>query len=102
FRAVSCQAAHARRFMKKISVTRIGEEVFIDVEANAFLHHMVRNIVGSLLLVGRGEQPVEWMGQLLAAGDRERAGPTAPATGLTFLGPKYEAHWGLPEQVTLA
>ena len=102
FRAVSCQAAHARRFMKKISVTRIGEEVFIDVEANAFLHHMVRNIVGSLLLVGRGEQPVEWMAELLAGRDRERAGPTAPATGLTFLGPKYEAHWGLPEQVTLS
>jgi tRNA pseudouridine38-40 synthase len=72
----------------------------VDIEANAFLHHMVRNIVGSLLPVGRGQQPVEWLARLLAGRDREVAGPTAPASGLTFLGPRYDAHWGLPGEVS--
>ncbi|WP_049622914.1 tRNA pseudouridine(38-40) synthase TruA [Frateuria defendens] len=100
FRAVSCQASHPRREMLAIGVRREGEQVIVEVEANAFLHHMVRNIVGSLLPVGRGERPVEWMAELLAGRDREVAGPTAPATGLTFIGPRYEAHWGLPAEVS--
>jgi len=61
---------------------------------------MVRNIVGSLLPIGRGEQPVRWMRELLEGRSREVAGPTAPASGLTFLGPRYEAQWGLPAEVT--
>lgn len=100
FRAVSCQAAHARREVLAVSVRREGEQVLIDIEANAFLHHMVRNIVGSLLPIGRGEQPVSWMGELLAGRNREVAGPTALASGLTFLGPRYEARWGLPAEVS--
>jgi len=100
FRALSCQAAHPRRSVLGASVRREGEHVLVEIEANAFLHHMVRNIVGSLLLIGRGEQPVEWMAQLLAGCDRQVAGPTAPASGLTFIGPRYEAHWGLPAQVS--
>ena len=100
FRAVSCQAAHARREVKALSVRRDGEQVIVEVEANAFLHHMVRNIVGSLLPVGRGEQPVEWVEALLAGRDREVAGPTAAASGLTFIGPRYEKHWGLPKEVS--
>jgi tRNA pseudouridine38-40 synthase len=100
FRAVSCQAAHARRQVIAVSVRREEEQVIVEIEANAFLHHMVRNIVGSLLPVGRGEQPVAWVGELLAGRDREVAGPTAPASGLTFLGPRYEAHWGLPAEVS--
>jgi tRNA pseudouridine38-40 synthase len=100
FRALSCQAVHPRRTMLAISVRREGEHVIVEVEANAFLHHMVRNIVGSLLLIGRGEQPVEWMAELLAACDRQIAGPTAPASGLTFIGPRYEVHWGLPADVS--
>jgi tRNA pseudouridine38-40 synthase len=100
FRAVSCQAPHPRRDVKAVSVRREEEQVIIEIEANAFLHHMVRNIVGSLLPIGRGEQPVNWMGELLAGCDREVAGPTAPASGLTFLGPRYEAHWGLPAEVS--
>jgi tRNA pseudouridine38-40 synthase len=75
--------------------------VMIEIEANAFLHHMVRNIVGSLLMIGRGEQPVAWLGELLAGRDRKVAGPTAPAFGLTFIGPRYESHWGLPVEVCL-
>lgn len=100
FRAVSCQAAHARRQIIDVAVHRDGEQVIVDIEANAFLHHMVRNIVGSLLMVGRGEQPVAWVGELLAGRNREVAGPTAPASGLTFLGPRYEAHWGLNPEVS--
>jgi tRNA pseudouridine38-40 synthase len=60
----------------------------------------VRNIVGSLLLVGRGERAVEWMAELLAGCDRQVAGPTGPASGLTFIGPRYEARWGLPPEVS--
>jgi len=101
FRALSCQAPHPRRSVLEIGVRREGEHVMLEIEANAFLHHMVRNIAGSLLLVGRGEQPVEWMAELLAGRDRQVAGPTAPASGLTFIGPRYEAHWGLPTEVCL-
>ena len=101
FRALSCQAAHPRRSVLAASVQRQGECVLVEIEANAFLHHMVRNIVGSLLPIGRGEQPVEWMAQLLAGRDRQVAGATAPASGLTFVGPRYEAHWGLPEEVSM-
>jgi tRNA pseudouridine38-40 synthase len=100
FRAVSCQAAHARREVLAVSVRRENEQVEIEIEANAFLHHMVRNIVGSLLPIGRGEQPVSWMGELLEGRNRAVAGPTALASGLTFLGPRYEAHWGLPAEVS--
>ena len=100
FRAISCQAAHARRELIAIGLHREGDQVIMDIEANAFLHHMVRNIIGSLLPIGRGEQPVEWMAQLLAGRDREMAGPTAPSSGLTFLGPRYEAHWALPAEVS--
>jgi tRNA pseudouridine38-40 synthase len=92
---------HARRNVPSITVTFDGEHIVVDIEANAFLHHMVRNIVGSLLVVGRGDQHVNWVGELLAGRDRELAGATAPASGLTFLGPRYEAHWGLPEEVCL-
>lgn len=100
FRAVSCQAAHARREVLAVSVRRQGEEVAVEIEANAFLHHMVRNIVGTLLPIGRGERPVAWAAELLAGRDRELAGPTAPASGLTFVGPRYEAQWGLPAEVS--
>jgi len=100
FRAVSCQAAHPRRCVLAVSVEREGEQVLVEIEANAFLHHMVRNIVGSLLPVGRGQQPVGWLADLLAGRDRAVAGPTAPSSGLLFIGPRYEMHWGLPAQVS--
>jgi tRNA pseudouridine38-40 synthase len=100
FRAVSCQARHARRNVMRIGVRREGEQVIVEIEANAFLHHMVRNIVGSLLEVGRGERPGGWIAEVLAARDRRLAGVTAMPQGLTFLGPRYPAHWGLPAAVT--
>lgn len=101
FRAASCQARHARRNVLAIDVRRAGEQVIVDIEANAFLHHMVRNIVGSLLEVGRGERPVAWIAELLAARNRNLAGVTALPQGLTFIGPRYPSQWALPPEVTL-
>jgi tRNA pseudouridine38-40 synthase len=101
FRSVQCQALHARREMQWIQVRRDGDVIEIGVQANAFLHHMVRNIVGSLILVGTGEKPVEWIAELLAGRDRTVAGPTAPPQGLVFVGPLYPAEWQLPAEVTL-
>ncbi|KGQ19186.1 tRNA pseudouridine synthase A [Lysobacter dokdonensis DS-58] len=100
FRTVHCQAPHARRDLQSIAFRRDGDEVWMDVRANAFLHHMVRNIVGSLVLVGRGERPPAWIAELLAGRDRTLAGPTAPPTGLSFLGPLYPGLFGLPDEVT--
>ena len=99
FRSAQCQATHARRNLQDICVSRVDDEVVVEVQANAFLHHMVRNIVGSLLMVGRGERPVAWIAELLEGRDRTVAGPTAPSAGLLFLGPKYPRHWGLPDEV---
>ncbi len=101
FRSAQCQATHARRNLQDISVMRCGDEVTVEVQANAFLHHMVRNIVGSLLMVGRGERAPEWIAELLAGCDRTLAGPTAPSAGLLFLGPRYPRCWGLPEEACL-
>lgn len=101
FRTVHCQAPHARREMQAIEVHRDGEQVVFELQANAFLHHMVRNIVGSLLEVGAGERPEAWIGEVLHGRDRTLAGPTAPAEGLVFLGPRYGPEWGLPAEVLL-
>ena len=101
FRTVHCQAPHARRDLQAIGVRRDGDTIEIDVQANAFLHHMVRNIVGSLLQVGSGERPQHWIGEVLAARDRTVAGPTAPSSGLCFLGPLYPARCGLPAEVSV-
>ncbi|MDV3468185.1 tRNA pseudouridine(38-40) synthase TruA [Stenotrophomonas sp. C3(2023)] len=101
FRSIQCEALHARREMQSLQVMRYGEVVEVTVQANAFLHHMVRNIVGSLIMVGSGERPVDWMGELLAGKDRNVAGPTAPPQGLVFLGPLYPDNWQLPAEVTL-
>lgn len=98
FRTAQCQARHPNRELQAISVRRNGDEVVIEVQANAFLHHMVRNIVGSLLPIGRGERPVDWMAELLEGRDRSVAGPTAVADGLFFVGPRYPARFGLPAQ----
>ncbi len=99
FRSAQCQATHARRRLTAVAVQRVGEEVHVEIEGNAFLHHMVRNIVGSLLPVGRGEQSATWLAEVLAARDRTRAGVTAPACGLTLLGPRYPRRFALPDEV---
>ncbi|MGH8052737.1 MAG: tRNA pseudouridine(38-40) synthase TruA [Stenotrophomonas sp.] len=101
FRSSQCQATHGRRHLHEITVSRQGDVVEVQVQANAFLHHMVRNIVGSLLMVGAGEKPEEWISELLAGCDRNLAGPTAPPQGLVFVGPLYSDAWQLPAEVTL-
>ena len=100
FRAIACQARHARRTVLQARAWREDDSVLFEIEANAFLHHMVRNIVGSLLPVGRGEQPAHWLRELLEGRRRDLAGPTAPACGLSFIGPRYAASWGLPAEVS--
>ena len=99
FRSAQCQANTAMRNMQEIDVRRHGDRIEIQIQANAFLHHMVRNIIGSLLPVGRGERPREWIAELLDGKDRTAAGPTAAASGLTFLKPLYAHGFGLPEEV---
>ena len=96
FRAVACQARHAVREIHAIEVKRIGDEVHIEVSANGFLYHMVRNIAGCLLLIGQRKRPVSWMREVLESRDRNLCGPTAPPEGLYFLGARYPAHYGLP------
>lgn len=100
FRSAQCEAPHARRFLSEISVRREGAHVIVDVEGNAFLHHMVRNIVGALLEVGKGIRPRTWIQALLEMQDRTQGGVTAPACGLVFIGPRYPEKWTLPEEVT--
>ena len=84
------------RTLYRLDIKRSGAYLYLDVEANAFLHHMVRNIVGSLLKVGTGERQVSWMAELLALKDRTRAGPTAPAQGLYLVAVQYPPEYDLP------
>lgn len=99
FRTVHCQAAHASRELQRLDVTREGDIVSFTVQANAFLHHQVRNMVGSLLEVGAGERPEAWIAEVLEGRDRTLAGPTAPAQGLVFVGPRYPRTLPLPDEV---
>lgn len=101
FRAAGCQARHAVREIMEVRVSRQQDFIHVDIVANAFLHHMVRNIVGSLLKVGAAERPVTWIATLLAQRDRTLAGMTAPAAGLYFVYVDYPAHFGLPTTYTL-
>lgn len=101
FRAAGCQARHACREITGLQVSREGEFVYIDIVANAFLHHMVRNIAGSLLMVGLGERPVTWIAELLALRDRTQAGATAPASGLYFVYVDYPQEFSLPCEYAL-
>lgn len=96
FRASECQSRTPMRRVFEARVQRSGELVEITVRANAFLHHMVRNIAGSLIAVGSGDRPEGWIGEVLAGRDRTRAGATAPPEGLYFAGVEYPSGFGLP------
>lgn len=96
FRTVACQAKRPWRRLDWLEISRHDDVFHFSIQANAFLHHMVRNIVGSLMVVGRGAQAPDWIAQVLAARDRRLAGATAPAGGLEFIGPKYPAQLGFP------
>ncbi len=89
FRAAGCQASTARREVTAISVVRNGDWLTLDVTANAFLQHMVRNITGTLVRIGAGEEPVAWAGDVLAGRDRTRGGIAAPPHGLTLVRVTY-------------
>ncbi|MBV8094472.1 MAG: tRNA pseudouridine(38-40) synthase TruA [Acetobacteraceae bacterium] len=89
FRAAACQATSPLRTLDRLDVTRSGDIIEITAEARSFLHHQVRNMVGTLRLVGEERWPVSAVAQALAARDRAAAGPTAPASGLTLVGVRY-------------
>jgi tRNA pseudouridine38-40 synthase len=96
FRAAECQARHPIRHILELTVRRQGDGVVLEVEANAFLHHMVRNIAGVLLAIGAGDRPVEWAREVLERRDRTQGGVTAPAEGLYLLAVRYPERFGLP------
>lgn len=97
FRAAGCQAKTPVKTLWRADVRQQGNLIVFDFEASAFLHHMVRNLVGSLVYIGKGAQTPGWIDELLLARDRKLAAPTFSPDGLYFRGPIYEPHWGLPD-----
>jgi tRNA pseudouridine38-40 synthase len=96
FRSAECQAKTPVRTMQSAGIRASGAYFLFDFTANAFLHHMVRNIVGCLVYVGKGKHPPQWISELLAAQDRRLAAPTFSADGLYLFGVRYDARWSLP------
>ena len=97
FRSSECQAKTPVRTIYELSVFKESETINFMIRANAFLHHMVRNIVGTLVYVGKGKHPAEWVKELLASKERSRAAPTFGPEGLYLEKVDYEARWGLPQ-----
>ena len=96
FRAAGCQARSPVKTLHRAEVSRHGDCIVFDFRASAFLHHMVRNMVGALVYVGKGAHPPEWIGDLVASRDRSLAAPTFSPHGLYLSGVEYEARWQLP------
>ena len=96
FRAAHCQSTTPMREMLRIGIGRQGNRIELRFRANAFLYHMVRNLVGTLVAVGRGDAPPDWARRLLAGRDRTEAAMTAPARGLTLEAVAYPEHFGVP------
>ena len=96
FRSSECQAKSPVRTVDRFEITRQGETIHFIVRANAFLHHMVRNLVGTLVYVGKGKHPPEWVTELLRSKDRTKSAPTFGPEGLYLEKIDYEAKWGLP------
>ena len=96
FRAQRCQSKSPQRMLHFIKVKRVGSQIEIDIAANAFLHHMVRNIVGVLMTIGSGQQQPDWAKEILMARDRKLGGVTAPPDGLYLAGVYYPAEFGIP------
>jgi tRNA pseudouridine38-40 synthase len=99
FRAAECQALSPVRNLTKLNIQRHGDIIVYEIRANAFLHHMVRNIVGCLVYVGKGKHPPEWIQALLEGRNRAAAAPTFPAAGLYLAGISYDPTWNLPDHV---
>jgi tRNA pseudouridine38-40 synthase len=98
FRASGCQARSPVKTMSRASIARRGMYWRFDFEADAFLHHMIRNIMGCLVSVGQGMHPTAWMREVIEARDRDAAAPTFSPDGLYFLGPVYDPKWQLPSR----
>ena len=96
FRSAECQAKKPVRILERVAIERQGDYVIFEFTANAFLHHMVRNVVGSLVFVGKGAESPEWLGELLAGRDRARAAPTFGPDGLYLTRVVYPERWSLP------
>jgi tRNA pseudouridine38-40 synthase len=96
FRSSECQAKSPVRTLQRFEIARQGETIHFVVRANAFLHHMVRNLVGTLVYVGKGKHPPEWATELLRSKDRSKSAPTFGPEGLYLETIDYEAKWGLP------
>jgi len=99
FRSAECQAASPVKTLRSVDISRRGAYWRFDFDANAFLHHMVRNIMGCLVAVGSGRRTTAWLAEVLATRRREVAAPTFAAAGLYFVGPYYDAHWAIPAHV---
>ncbi|MCU7939672.1 MAG: tRNA pseudouridine(38-40) synthase TruA [gamma proteobacterium symbiont of Bathyaustriella thionipta] len=97
FRTVKCQAKSAVKNIYFLNVSQHGEYFYIDIEANSFLHHMVRNIAGVLMAIGSGEAEPEWAVQVLEAQDRTKGGKTAPPGGLYLTNVAYDKKFNLPQ-----
>lgn len=98
YRAKDCQAKSPVRTIQDISVRRYGDIVMIEVQANAFLYHMIRNIAGVLMPIGMERKPIEWCRELLAQRNRALGGVTAPSAGLYFVGVEYPEQYQIPSQ----
>jgi len=96
FRSAECQAKSPVRTLHSLSIERKGERIDFVFTANAFLHHMVRNLVGTLVYVGKGKHPPRWAREVLESRDRSLAAPTFAPEGLYLESVEYEQHWGLP------
>jgi len=96
YRALGCQSKSAIRDLRKLSIESNGQWIWIDVEAESFLQHMVRNIVGVLLAVGADQKPIEWPEEVLQGRDRRLGGTTAPPDGLYFTQASYPSEYQLP------
>ena len=96
FRSSECQARSPVRELRRVSIERHDDHLVFEFAANAFLHHMIRNLVGSLVYVGKGKHEPEWLAQVLASRDRSRAAPTFEAAGLYLASITYDIGWGVP------
>lgn len=99
FRSVECQSKTPMRNIHEITVTRHGDLIMIDIEANAFLHHMVRNITGVLMAVGSGRKSLPWVQEVLLAKDRRLGAETAPPYGLYLVGVTYPSEFDVPQNM---
>jgi len=99
FRSANCQSNSPIRKINDIIITRENDYIYIDINANSFLYNMVRNLVGSLVLIGSGEKDINWMDDLIFSKDREKAGKQFPASGLFLVNIEYDSKYNLNNKI---